>query len=104
MQGRAPTLPRGRRRRPDRTRVFEWPIKVQASSRPALVQIFEPFFSTKPDGRGTGLGLSIVRDIVQAHGGSLQVTSVLGEGSTFRMCLPLAETEANENAATSRHE
>jgi two-component system, NtrC family, sensor kinase len=56
----------------------------------ALEQIFEPFFTTKPDGRGTGLGLSIVRDIVQGHGGSLQVSSVLDQGSVFRICLPLA--------------
>jgi signal transduction histidine kinase len=56
----------------------------------ALEQIFEPFFTTKPDGRGTGLGLSIVRDIVQGHGGSLQVSSALDQGSVFRICLPLA--------------
>ncbi|HMJ11195.1 MAG TPA: ATP-binding protein [Polyangiaceae bacterium] len=56
----------------------------------ALEQIFEPFFSTKPDGRGTGLGLSIVQDVLQAHGGSIQVSSALGQGSTFRLCLPLA--------------
>jgi signal transduction histidine kinase len=61
---------------------------IEAAS---LDQIFEPFFTTKPDGRGTGLGLSIVRDIVQAHGGSLQVSSVVAHGSVFRICLPLAE-------------
>jgi signal transduction histidine kinase len=56
----------------------------------ALSQIFEPFYTTKSDGRGTGLGLSIVRDIVTSHGGSLTADSVVGQGSVFRVELPLA--------------
>jgi two-component system NtrC family sensor kinase len=55
-----------------------------------MEQIFEPFFSTKTDGRGTGLGLSIVRDIVNAHGGSLSAKSAPGAGSVFSLKLPLA--------------
>ncbi len=54
-----------------------------------LGRIFEPFYSTKTDGRGTGLGLAIVRDIVTAHGGRLSASSSLGVGSTFNVELPL---------------
>lgn len=57
-----------------------------------LAQIFEPFFTTKHDGRGTGLGLSIVRNIVEAHGGTVRVSSTEGKGTTFRVELPVAET------------
>jgi signal transduction histidine kinase len=55
-----------------------------------LEQIFEPFYTTKTDGRGTGLGLSIVRDIVKAHGGVLLAKSAPGTGSVFSLTLPLA--------------
>ena len=55
----------------------------------AMPQIFEPFFTTKSDGRGTGLGLSIVRGILDAHGGTIQVTSAAGEGTCFTLTLPV---------------
>jgi signal transduction histidine kinase len=51
-------------------------------------RIFEPFYTTKPVGQGTGLGLSISWDIVERHGGSLEVQSSLGQGTCFRMTLP----------------
>ncbi|HEX9244478.1 MAG TPA: PAS domain S-box protein [Anaeromyxobacter sp.] len=55
-----------------------------------LPRIFEPFFTTKPVGVGSGLGLSIVRNIVTGHGGTVEVTSEVGEGTCFVVSLPAA--------------
>ena len=54
-----------------------------------IQRIFEPFFTTKATGQGTGLGLSLSYDIVKAHGGSLQCTSVVNSGTEFIIELPL---------------
>nr|MBA3458102.1 GHKL domain-containing protein [Deltaproteobacteria bacterium] len=53
-----------------------------------IEQIFEPFFTTKSPEQGTGLGLPVAREIVQAYGGNLVVTSEIGRGTTFTFDLP----------------
>jgi signal transduction histidine kinase len=54
-----------------------------------MERIFEPFFTTKLEGEGTGLGLSLSRDFVRQFGGELECQSTHGEGTTFRVRLPL---------------
>ncbi|HEX5804159.1 MAG TPA: PAS domain S-box protein [Azospira sp.] len=57
-----------------------------------LKRIFDPFFTTKPVGTGTGLGLSLSYSIVERHRGKIEVHSVVGEGTTFRLTLPINQT------------
>lgn len=55
-----------------------------------LPHVFDPFFTTKPSGKGMGLGLSISQRIAKDMGGDIEVESILGKGSTFRVTLPRA--------------
>lgn len=59
----------------------------------ALGRIFEPFFTTKPVGRGTGLGLAISYRIVEKHHGRIEVQSTVGQGTAFRVVLPVRQPE-----------
>ena len=58
-----------------------------------LARVFDPFFTTKPAGTGTGLGLSVCNSIVAAVGGSIEVESPPGGGTTFRVILPAHRPE-----------
>jgi signal transduction histidine kinase len=61
----------------------------QGISSAHLSRLFDPFFTTKPIGKGTGLGLSISQSIIQKHAGRIEVESELGNGTCFRIYLPM---------------
>jgi signal transduction histidine kinase len=65
-------------------------------------KIFEPFFTTKPIGRGTGLGLSIVYGAIKTHGGTINVASDEGQGTTVTVHLPVTQPSGVPAEGTHR--
>ena len=64
-----------------------------------LGRIFDPFYTTKDPGEGTGLGLSVVHSVISNAGGSLDVTSAAGEGTTFSIEFDADRTAAQEDGS-----
>jgi PAS domain S-box-containing protein len=73
-----------------------WSFRDTGTGMPAgvLERIFDPFYTTKPQGEGTGLGLPTALGIVRSHGGLFRVESREGAGSCFQVFLPASDAEA----------
>jgi two-component system NtrC family sensor kinase len=65
-----------------------------------LQKVLDPFFTTKE--KGTGLGLSVVYGIVERHGGSVQIQSAVGQGTTVHLRLPFGEQRPHEGSGEAR--
>jgi|SRR5690606_1880905 len=69
----------------------------QGISQEHLNRIFEPFFTTKPIGKGTGLGLSLSFNIIEKHNGRIEARSTPGQGTCFRITLPVNQPERSDD-------
>ncbi len=72
----------------------------QGMPRNVLKRIFDPYFTTKEEGKGTGLGLAVVHGIIKEHCGDIRVSSESGKGSVFHVYLPLVEIKGKETEIT----
>jgi signal transduction histidine kinase len=66
-----------------------------------MIKIFDPFFTNKEIGKGTGLGLGISYTIIRQHGGDIKVRSEVGEGSVFKIILPVNPMKISQDNAVS---
>ena len=95
-------MPNGGRLR-IRGTVVAWMVHLEISDTgngipPELMpRLFDPWVTTKPEGRGTGLGLGIVREVIHTHGGRVTAQSAPGEGATFVIELPLITRAASSD-------
>jgi signal transduction histidine kinase len=78
--------------------VIEFADTGQGISTIDLKKVWEPFFTSKPEGKGAGLGLSICSRIVEEHGGAISLESVPGKGTIVRLALPVANGALSEVA------
>jgi signal transduction histidine kinase len=77
---------------PEERVVVEFADNGEGIAENELKKIWQPFYTSKPEGKGTGLGLPICSRIVEEHGGEISLQSKLGKGTTVRVALPIANS------------